>query len=93
LDYLTIGHSPIPRIFDIYMSKGYFIIVWPCAPSCKIVTSELIPLFFSQRWPWNTLRNRVCGVACCRKEWGEAFSSIFTTDTKSWSIPDWGVIL
>jgi hypothetical protein len=22
------------------------------------------------RWPWNTLRNRMCGVACCRKEWG-----------------------
>jgi hypothetical protein len=42
------------------------------------------------RWPWNTLCNRMCGVACCRKEWGEAFSSIFTTDTKLWSIPDWG---
>jgi hypothetical protein len=23
------------------------------------------------RWPWNTLRNRMCGVACCRKEWGK----------------------
>jgi hypothetical protein len=23
-------------------------------------------------WPWNTLRNYMCGVACCRKEWGEA---------------------
>jgi hypothetical protein len=45
------------------------------------------------RWPWNTLRNPMCGVACCRKEWGEAFSSIFTTDTRSWSIPDWEVIL
>jgi hypothetical protein len=46
------------------------------------------------RWPWNTLRNGMCGGACCRKEWGgEAFSSIFTTDTRSWSIPDWGVIL
>jgi hypothetical protein len=44
---------------------------------------------FSRR-PWNTLRNCMCGVACCRKEWGEAFSNIFTTDTKSWSIPDWG---
>jgi hypothetical protein len=24
------------------------------------------------RWPWNTLRNYMCGVACCRKEWWEA---------------------
>jgi hypothetical protein len=24
------------------------------------------------RWPWNTLGNRMCCVACCRKEWGEA---------------------
>jgi hypothetical protein len=44
-------HSPLTlsllsQNIDIYMSKGYFIIVWPCAPSCKIVTSELIPLFF-----------------------------------------------
>jgi hypothetical protein len=23
------------------------------------------------RWPWNTLRNCMCGVACCRKEWGK----------------------
>jgi hypothetical protein len=23
------------------------------------------------RWPWNTLRNRMCGVACCRKVWGK----------------------
>jgi hypothetical protein len=22
------------------------------------------------RWPWNTLRNYMCGVPCCRKEWG-----------------------
>jgi hypothetical protein len=44
--------------------------------------------FFS-RWPWNTLSNSMCGVACCRKEWGEAFSSIFTTDTRSWSILDY----
>jgi hypothetical protein len=24
------------------------------------------------RWPWNTLRNRMCGVACSRMEWREA---------------------
>jgi hypothetical protein len=28
---------------------------------------------FSQRWPWNTLHNRMCGVACCRKEGGGCF--------------------
>jgi hypothetical protein len=33
--------------FDIYMSKGYFIIVRRCAPYCQIVTSELVRLFFA----------------------------------------------
>jgi hypothetical protein len=28
--------------FDIYMSKGYFIIVWRCAPNRQIVPSELV---------------------------------------------------
>jgi hypothetical protein len=28
------------------------------------------------RWPWNVLRNRMCGDACCRKEWGK-FSAVF----------------
>jgi hypothetical protein len=32
---------------DIYMSKGYFIIVWRCAPSRKIMTSELVPLLLA----------------------------------------------
>jgi hypothetical protein len=26
------------------------------------------------RWPWNTLHNRMCGVACCRKEWGKRYT-------------------
>jgi hypothetical protein len=55
---------------DIYMSKGYYIIVWRCAPYRQIVTSEHVQLL--SRWPWNTLRNYMCGVTCCRKEWGEA---------------------
>jgi hypothetical protein len=29
------------------------------------------------RWPWNTLHNRMCGVACCRKEWGGSFQQYF----------------
>jgi hypothetical protein len=36
------------------MSKGYYIIVWRCAPHRQIVTSELVRLL--SRWPWNTLR-------------------------------------
>jgi hypothetical protein len=32
---------------DICMSKGYFIIVWRCAPSRQIVTSELVPLLLA----------------------------------------------
>jgi hypothetical protein len=45
------------------------------------------------RWPWNTLRNRIVVSLVAGRSGGEAFSSIFTTDTRSWSIPDWGVIL
>jgi hypothetical protein len=26
------------------------------------------------RWPWNTLRNYMCGVACCRKERGKRYT-------------------
>jgi hypothetical protein len=33
--------------FDIYMSKGYFIIVWRWAPSRQIVTSELVSLLLA----------------------------------------------
>jgi hypothetical protein len=29
------------------------------------------------RWPWNTLSNRMCGVTCCRKEWGGSFQQYF----------------
>jgi hypothetical protein len=62
------------RVFiDIYMSTGYYVIVWRCAPYRQIVTSELVRLF--SRWPWNTLRNCVCGVACCRKEWGKRYTN------------------
>jgi hypothetical protein len=61
---------PALQYFDIYMSKGYYIIVWRCAPHRQIVTSELVRLL--SRWPRNTLCNYMCGVACCRKEWGEA---------------------
>jgi hypothetical protein len=43
------------------MSKGSYIIVWRCAPYRLIVTSELVRLL--SRWPWNTLRNYMCGVS------------------------------
>jgi hypothetical protein len=29
------------------MSKGYFIIVWRCAPNRQIVTSEFVPLLLA----------------------------------------------
>jgi hypothetical protein len=32
---------------DIYMSMGYYIIVWRCAPHRQIVTSELVRLLFA----------------------------------------------
>jgi hypothetical protein len=95
-------HSQPKEFFDIFMSKGYYIIVWRCAPF-RSWRQNSFDCF--SRWPWNTLRNYMC-FACCRKEWGKrytmrrmerglwgvgkqwtekkkAFSSIFTTDTKS----------
>jgi hypothetical protein len=59
------------NIFDIYMSKGYFSL--SCDVAHRTVKSWRQNSFgcFS-RWPCNTLRNHMCGVACCRKEWGKA---------------------
>jgi hypothetical protein len=34
-------------IIDIYMSMGYYIIVWRCAPYRQIVTSVLLRLLFA----------------------------------------------
>jgi hypothetical protein len=89
-------------VWNIFQGTAHFILTFICLRATfsydlahRAVRSWRHNSFccFSQRWPWNTLRNHMCGVACCSKEWGEAFSSIFTTDTRSWSIPDWGVIL
>jgi hypothetical protein len=63
--------------FDIYMSKGYFIIVWPCAPSCKIVTSELIPLFFFRNVDLGTRYVTACVVSLIAgRSWGK-LSALF----------------
>jgi hypothetical protein len=40
-------HKTIADPFDIYMSKGYYIIVRRCAPHRQIVTSELVRLVFA----------------------------------------------
>jgi hypothetical protein len=61
---------------------GYF--VWPCSPHIhrtEFVTS-LLTAHFTVPSSWRHTMNKK-----------KAFSSIFTTDTRSWSIPDWGVIL
>jgi hypothetical protein len=44
---LTSYFMKIHLNIDIYMAKGYFIIVWRCAPSRQIVTSELVPLLLA----------------------------------------------
>jgi hypothetical protein len=55
----------------ICLSSGvYSVWPWDLASRTVILWRQNSSRFFSQRWPWNTLRNRMCGVACCRKEWG-----------------------
>jgi hypothetical protein len=39
--------NKFPSLFDIYMSKGDYIIVRRCAPYRQIVTSELVRLLFA----------------------------------------------
>jgi hypothetical protein len=46
---------------------------------------------FSQRWPWNTLRNLMCGVACCRKEWGG--SEIMIINAIRWGAWYYSIVL
>jgi hypothetical protein len=43
------------------------------------------------RWPWNTLRNRMCGVDCCGKEWGG--SEIMIVDAIRWGAWYYTVVL
>jgi hypothetical protein len=59
-------------IIDICMSKGYYIIVWRCAPYRPIVTSELVPTAFRADLGTRYVTICVWCLACCRKEWGEA---------------------
>jgi hypothetical protein len=58
-------------LFDIYMSKGDYIIVRRCAPYRQIVTSELVRLLFALTLEHVTELYVWC-LACCRKEWEEA---------------------
>jgi hypothetical protein len=64
--YYTTVH--IFTTIDIYMSTGY--IVWRCSPSVRLWRQNSFGCF--SRWRWNTLRNCMCGVACCRKAWGRS---------------------
>jgi hypothetical protein len=60
--------------FDIYMSKGALLSYDVAHRTVRPWRQNSFRCFL--HWPWNTLRNRVCGVACCRKEWGK-LSAVF----------------
>jgi hypothetical protein len=75
--YFRIAYSSRGLIYKVYLltciclSSGvYSVWPWDLASSTVILWRQKSFGCFSQRWPWNTLRNRMCGVACCRKELG-----------------------